>query len=190
MRNRNLVMTTLAGIGMVLVWRAQTAPSAATSTVAAASATSAAAPAARAAGAASAVGTPRPSGRAAAPAIPLVAALSPRTTAAVEAESDKDTHTLFGSRSWTPPPPPPPPPAPPPPPPKPVAPALPFTYLGKMLADGKWQAYLARGEDTFVVHEHSQIDANYRAENITPPTMTIVYLPLKQTQVMAIGADQ
>ncbi len=73
------------------------------------------------------------------------------------------------------------------PPPKPTAPPLPFTYLGKKQENGKWEAYLARGGDTYVVREHSMIDSTYRAEAITPTTVTITYLPLKQVQKLAIG---
>ncbi|MDB5991300.1 MAG: hypothetical protein JWQ10_2703 [Herbaspirillum sp.] len=93
---------------------------------------------------------------------------------------------LFGVQSWTPPP-------PPPikvnagPPPKPVAPPLPFTYLGKKLENGTWEAYLARGNDTYVVREQNMIDKMYRAESIRPPTLTITYLPLKQIQTLTIG---
>jgi hypothetical protein len=95
--------------------------------------------------------------------------------------------TLFGSHSWTPPPPPPPMMVNAPPPPKPSAPPLPFIYLGKKLENGKWEAYLARGSDTYVVREKSMIDGTYRAESITPSTLTITYLPLQQVQTLTIG---
>ena len=95
-------------------------------------------------------------------------------------------HTLFDSRSWAPPPPPP-SQVKDPIPPKPTAPPLPFVYLGKKLENGKWEAYLARGSDTYVVREKSMIDRTYRAESITQTTLTITYLPLKQVQTLAIG---
>jgi hypothetical protein len=96
---------------------------------------------------------------------------------------------LFGSHSWTPPPPPP-PPAPrvvAAPPPKPTAPPLPFTYIGKKLENGNWEAYLARGTETYIVHNKTVIDDTYRAELIAPPSLTITYLPLKQVQTLTIG---
>ncbi len=99
--------------------------------------------------------------------------------------SDEPDQVLFGSHSWTPPPPPVEVKAEPPP--KPVAPPLPFIYLGKKLENGKWEAFLARGSDTYVVREKSVIDGTYRAESITPTTLTITYLPLKQIQTMTIG---
>jgi hypothetical protein len=91
---------------------------------------------------------------------------------------------LFGRQDWTPPPPPP-PPAPPPPPPS--APPLPFTYIGKKEEGGRWEVYLARGADTFIVRDKTQIDDAYRAERIAPPNLTITYLPLKQVQTLIIG---
>lgn len=129
------------------------------------------------------VATARTAPGRAAPAIHL---LRPRVQ---PTEADDAEEAMFASHNWSPPP-------PPPvvvkqaPPPKPTAPALPFTYLGKMLDAGKWEAYLSRGEETFVVREHSAIDANYRAETILPPVLTITYLPLKQTQTMSIGEGE
>ena len=115
---------------------------------------------------------------------PAIQVLVPR--GAPEPARDVVSAALFGSHSWSPPPPPPIVVAPQPPP-KPTAPALPFAYLGKMFDTGVWEAYLSRGDETFVVREHGVIDANYRVETIAPPTMTIVYLPLMQTQTLSIG---
>ncbi|QOT79446.1 hypothetical protein [Cupriavidus basilensis] len=98
--------------------------------------------------------------------------------------------SLFASHNWTPAPPPPPPaPVVAGPPPTPTAPPLPFTYLGKKLENGKWEAYLARGGETYVVHEQSVLDGQYRAEAITSNTLTLTYLPLRQTQRLAIGGE-
>lgn len=92
---------------------------------------------------------------------------------------------LFSSHSWTPPPPPPPPPAPPP---KPTAPPLPFTFLGKKVEDGKWEVYLAHGDQTYVAREKSDLEGVYRIEAIKPPLISFLYLPLKETQTLNIGA--
>jgi hypothetical protein len=90
----------------------------------------------------------------------------------------------FGRHDWTPPPP---PPQPAPPPPPPTAPPLPFTFIGKSVADGVWEVYLARGERTYVVHDKETIDGAYRVDAIAPPVMTLTYLPLKQIQQLNIG---
>jgi hypothetical protein len=94
----------------------------------------------------------------------------------------------FAHQDWTPPPPPPPPPEPAPPPPPPAAPPLPFTFIGKSVADGTWEVYLARGDRTYVVREKGfVIDGTYRVDAIAPPVLTLTYLPLNQVQQLNIG---
>ncbi|MDB5950038.1 MAG: hypothetical protein JWR65_1893 [Massilia sp.] len=92
----------------------------------------------------------------------------------------------FASHDWTPPPPKPvvAPPAPPPP---PSAPPLPFTFLGKAVANGAWEVFLARGNETLIVRDKMVIDGVYRIDAIAPPGMTITYLPLNQVQQLNIG---
>jgi hypothetical protein len=92
---------------------------------------------------------------------------------------------LFQFRSWTPPPPPPPPP---PAPSAPTAPPLPFTFLGKKLQDGQWEVFLGNGDFTYVVREGQTFAAAYQVQSIQPPNMTLVYVPLKQSQTLAIGS--
>jgi hypothetical protein len=94
---------------------------------------------------------------------------------------------VFLGQSWNPPPPPPPPAsslqaAPPP-----MAPPLPFTYIGKAVADGAWEVYLARADKTYVVRNQTVIDGSYRVERIAPPLMSVTYLPLNQLQQINIG---
>lgn len=88
----------------------------------------------------------------------------------------------FGARSWTPPPPPPPPPQ------KPVAPPLPFGFLGKHLQAGVWQVYLTVGEDVRLARVAGVIDGQYRVESIVPPRIEFTYLPLNERQTLDIGA--
>jgi hypothetical protein len=91
----------------------------------------------------------------------------------------------FAHQDWTPPPP---PPQPAPPPPPPTAPPLPFTFIGKSVADGAWEVYLARGDRTYVVRDKGYvIDGTYRVESIAPPVLTLTYLPLNQIQQLNIG---
>jgi hypothetical protein len=101
--------------------------------------------------------------------------------------SFKSKDGVFGGQNWNPPPPPPPAELNPPPPPPPTAPPLPFQFLGKAAADGQWEVYLGRGEQTFVVRKGTQIDGSYRVDNIAPPTLTITYLPMNQVQQLNIG---
>lgn len=102
--------------------------------------------------------------------------------------SFKSKDGVFGGQNWNPPAPPPTAaelnPAPPPP---PTAPPLPFQFLGKAAADGQWEVYLGRGEQTFVVKKGMQIDGMYRVDAIAPPNLTITYLPMNQVQQLNIG---
>ncbi len=90
---------------------------------------------------------------------------------------------LFAARDWNPPP----PkvvaaPAPPP-----TAPPLPFVYVGKKLEAGTWEIFLSNGTDIRVARKNSVIDGVYRVSDISPPTLTLTYLPLNQVQQLNIG---
>jgi hypothetical protein len=114
-----------------------------------------------------------------------ILALAPRDTLIGGAHADiEQVPPLFASQSWMPPPPPPPKPLPPPP---PTAPPVPFTYIGKMERDNTWEVYLARGDQTYVVHDQTVIDGTYRIDAVKPPTLSLTYLPLKQAQTLTIG---
>lgn len=111
--------------------------------------------------------------------------LEPRATLIADgAETLGAAAPAFGSQNWTPPAP---PPAPAPPPPAPSAPALPFTYLGKAVANGAWEVFLARGDQTLIVRSKLVIDGAYRVDAIEPPNLTFTYLPLNQVQQLNIG---
>lgn len=102
-------------------------------------------------------------------------------------EVDPISSKLFASLDWTPPPPPPASAPELPPPPPPSAPPVPFTFLGKSLEEGRWEVYLARGNMAYIAREKSVIDGTYRVDSISPPSLTLTYLPLKQTQRLPIG---
>ena len=71
---------------------------------------------------------------------------------------------------------------------RPVAPPLGFRYIGKMLEDGNHAAvFLEKQGRIFIVHEGDAIDSNYRVNAITPPVMTLTYLPLDEKQTVQIG---
>lgn len=98
-------------------------------------------------------------------------------------------HDLFAANSWTPPPKPV-AAAPILPPPPPTAPPIPYTFIGKKLEANTWEVYVARGEQSFVLREGGTVDNNYRVHRISPPSLTLVYLPLGQTQTLSIGESQ
>jgi hypothetical protein len=115
-----------------------------------------------------------------------ILALVPRETLIGDSDSQfrQAENGVFGRKDWTPPPP---PPAPAPPPPPPSAPPLPFSFIGKSVADGVWEVYLARGDRTYVVRDKSLIDGTYRVDAIAPPVLTLTYLPLNTVQQLNIG---
>jgi hypothetical protein len=115
-----------------------------------------------------------------------ILALVPRATLIGDGDARfrQGEHGVFARHDWTPPPP---PPQPAPPPPPPSAPPLPFTFIGKSLADGAWEIYLARGDRTYVVRDKTVIDGTYRVDAIAPPVLTLTYLPLNQVQQLNIG---
>lgn len=80
---------------------------------------------------------------------------------------------------------PPPKPAPPPP---PQAPPLPFTYMGKMIEDGKVTVFLVRGDRNVIVRAGDTIEGVYRVDSIDDRFVQFTYLPLNQTQQLAFGA--
>lgn len=119
-----------------------------------------------------------------APAAADIVALVPRDQLM---EQGGSAGSVFAAQNWTPPPPPPPKPGPPPP---PVAPPLPFTYLGKVLENGVWEVFLARGSETLIVRQQMVLDGAYRIDTIAPPSMTMTYLPLNQVQQINIGVPE
>jgi len=108
--------------------------------------------------------------------------------------ADGDAGTdLFAAKSWyvAPPPPPPPPPVVALPPPKPVAPALPFTYMGRLGgAPGEAVVYLVKGDRTFPVKGGETLEGVYRVEKIEAAQVEFTYLPLNEKQVLLIGAPR
>ena len=93
---------------------------------------------------------------------------------------------VFATKSWYTPPPPP-PPSKPVPPPAPVAPALPFTYVGKLIEEGKLTVFLSNQDRNYTVREGDVIDGTYHVDVLQAPTMTLTYLPLKIQQTLQIG---
>ena len=68
---------------------------------------------------------------------------------------------------------------------KPVAPPLPFRYLGRMLEDGKLNVFLARGEESLSVRAGSRI-GEYRVDKVTDSEVVFTYLPLKTKQSLPL----
>src|SRR3954469_12092305 len=98
-------------------------------------------------------------------------------------ELDKSSEPIvdaFEPRSWAPP-------APRMKPAPPQAPPLPFTYIGKMMEDGRIVVFLTQGERNFAVRSGDKLDNLYQIDDIKPTTMLLTYLPLNKQQSLAIG---
>lgn len=92
----------------------------------------------------------------------------------------REIRNLFAEQTWVPPP----PPAaagPPPPPP------LPFTYLGKLIDEGRVTLYLAAEERNLAVRQGDVINGTYRVKRIAPTAITFVYIPMNKQQTLDIG---
>lgn len=89
----------------------------------------------------------------------------------------------FGAKSWYVPPPP--PKALPPPPPAP--PPMPFTYMGRMVEEGKTTVFVTRQDRSYAIKVGDTIDATYRVDAIEVSGVTFTYLPLNMQQTLAMG---
>jgi hypothetical protein len=98
-------------------------------------------------------------------------------------EGKKEIIDPFRNKSWYVAP-------PPPPPPKPVAPPLPFQYLGKLNDDGQICVFLNHQDKYLIARTGDVIDGIYRVEEIAGSRMTFLYQPLKEKQVLAIGSEK
>lgn len=90
---------------------------------------------------------------------------------------------VFGAKSWYVPPPPPKPLPPPPP----APPPMPFTYMGRMVEEGKTTVFLTRQDRSYAIKAGDTIDGTYRVDSIEVSGVTFTYLPLNMQQTLAMG---
>lgn len=89
------------------------------------------------------------------------------------------------------------PPAPPPPPPvvtapveapKPVAPPMPFTYMGSYAPKGAQPVFfLTRNDRVYDVHVGDTLDNTYSVDSFTNGVLVFTYKPLNQKQQLITG---
>jgi hypothetical protein len=127
------------------------------------------------------IALPVASKTAAPPAAPINAALRRDRFATPAAQAAGSPADLFPVRSWLPPP----PVAQAAPAPK--APPLPFKYLGKVLEEGVVVAFVSEGTRTHLLRKGDALPP-YRVDNVTPQELTLVYLPLNETQRLNFGS--
>ena len=73
---------------------------------------------------------------------------------------------------------------------KPVAPPLPFVYMGKMQEDGKTVVFLTQNDLPIIAKVGDVLGSNYRVDAIRPPLMEFTYIPLAQKQTLNIGVEK
>lgn len=76
---------------------------------------------------------------------------------------------------------------PPPPPPPPQAPPLPFRVLGRYTDQKGGYVLLANDQRGIAVRKGDVIDGMYEVKAIEGSSMTLIYLPLRQVQMLDIG---
>ena len=90
---------------------------------------------------------------------------------------------VFKAKSWYVPPPPPKPGPPPPP----APPPLPFTYMGKLLEEGKLTVFISHQDRNYAVKAGDTIEGSYRVDKVDAQGVLFTYLPLNMQQTLAIG---
>lgn len=81
-----------------------------------------------------------------------------------------------------------PPPAPPKP--APVAPRVPFAYMGMVEDASTVKVYLVQGEQMHEVKVGETFAGNYRLDAIGAEALTLTYLPLNAKQALATGGTK
>ena len=102
----------------------------------------------------------------------------------------RNVHTaeLFESKSWYVPPPAPKVAAPVHvPPPQPTAPALPFTFIGRMFDGKEITLFITRNDQHYAVKEKDVLDENYRVDKIDQSEAMLTYLPTNTQQALSFN---
>ena len=72
----------------------------------------------------------------------------------------------------------------------PVAPPLPFTFMGKVVKDGKLTFFISDNERVYLVHGGETIANNYHVDGIENGRLAFTYLPMKQKQYIELSGGQ
>lgn len=74
------------------------------------------------------------------------------------------------------------------PPPPPQAPPLPFKVLGRYVEEGRVNVFLQYNDQNLVVQVGDLIAGLYKVESLNGSVLTLLYIPLNQTQSLDVGA--
>ncbi|GLO58666.1 MULTISPECIES: hypothetical protein [unclassified Pseudomonas] len=70
----------------------------------------------------------------------------------------------------------------------PTAPALPFQFVGRLGDRDDLQVFLQSGEKLYVVRQGDVIEDTYRLDRVSANELSLVYLPLHQSQTLSVGS--
>ncbi|MGF6758150.1 hypothetical protein [Paraburkholderia sp. GAS42] len=119
------------------------------------------------------------------PATPRARLMSLRAPLSIESANNP-----FAASSWLPPPPVVVPVVPEVRAAAPVAPLVPFTYLGELDSKAaKPQVFLSNGDRLLIVSPGEVVDDQYRVESVSESDVVLTYLPLNQTQTVSIPRE-
>jgi hypothetical protein len=93
---------------------------------------------------------------------------------------------MFDSKSWYTPPVQPVPSYVPPP--QPITPALPFTFIGRMLDGNVVTLFLSKNDRQYTVKENDVLDDNYRVDKISEGDAVLTYLPTNTQQTLPFNS--
>ncbi|WP_288376849.1 hypothetical protein [uncultured Pseudomonas sp.] len=68
------------------------------------------------------------------------------------------------------------------------APALPFQFVGRLDDRDDLQIFLQNGEKLYVVRQGDVIEDTYRLDRVSASELSLVYLPLHQSQTLSVGS--
>jgi hypothetical protein len=72
------------------------------------------------------------------------------------------------------------------PPPAPVAPALPFTFMGRLSDGATAMVYISRGEESWTVKGGETLDGNYKVASVTPQQIVFEHVPTGTQQTLSL----
>jgi hypothetical protein len=76
-------------------------------------------------------------------------------------------------------------------PPAPRAPALPFTYLGRYVAEGAEAVFIvSKADRVYDVHIGDVIDSTYSVDSVENGRLMFTYLPLQERQGLPLGESE
>jgi len=71
-----------------------------------------------------------------------------------------------------------------------VIPPLPFTYLGRVVENGRERIFLASAQKNYLAQRGDVLENNYRIDSINDHQILFTYLPLRISQILETGAAQ